>query len=120
MEREKEILKEKVKTTKEIILIEKIFIYRTYTMWDISDELSSQGGLKATVYLKDLDSKLWEPYGSWHNKVLKMPINFNAEKKESEELEQFKEEMITAIRKRRKEVEDENVRQKTERETDLN
>jgi len=101
-----EARKEANKTRKKIILIEKEFIHRTYIMWEISDELNSQGGLKAHVYLEDLDSNLWEPYESWHNKVLKMPIAFNEEKKESEELKQFKEEMIVAIRKVRKKAEE--------------
>jgi hypothetical protein len=61
---------------------------------------------------KDLDPKLWEPYQDWREKIRKMPITFNIEKGESEELKHFKEEMVTAIRKRRKELEVENTQQR--------
>jgi curved DNA-binding protein CbpA len=55
------------------------------------------------VYAVDLKSegysRLWEPYQDWLDKVWNMPITIiRGEKEESDELKQYKEEMIRAIK----------------------
>jgi len=51
------------------------------------------------VYEEHLDPTLWQPYKHWHTKVWEMPITIiRGEKEESEELKQFKEEMIKAVK----------------------
>ena len=54
------------------------------------------------VHAEDLEaegySRLWEPYQSWGEKVVKMEITIPKGKDRSEELKNFKEEMIKAIK----------------------
>jgi curved DNA-binding protein CbpA len=60
-----------------------------------NDEIAYEMYLNS-VWENDLDSKLWEPYKSWNEKLWEMLITIVGE--ESKELKQFKEEMIKAIK----------------------
>ena len=68
-------------------------------------EIENEAKKGRSIYIyAECPSKLWEPYGTWESKVWEMPITIVKGKKErSDELKQLKEEMVAAIRKRRKE-----------------
>jgi len=77
------------------------------------------------VYAEDLEAEgysyLWEPYQRWGEKVVKMEITIPKGKDRSEELKNFKEEMVKAI----KEVETilrtrEENKKKSEEDSELN
>lgn len=50
------------------------------------------------VRAEDLDPVLWQPYQSWGEKVVKMKITISKGKDRSEELKNFKEEMVKVIK----------------------
>lgn len=61
------------------------------------------------VYPSKLDSKLWEPYNNWQEKVWKVEIREIKDSQgkseiDTSELDKFKETMISAIRKRKEEL----------------
>jgi curved DNA-binding protein CbpA len=73
------------------------------------------------VNKEDLDPSLWQPYGDWMKKVVEMPITIPKGKQRSEELENFKKEMIKVIKETETalKIREENKR-KQEREDDVN
>jgi len=79
----------------------------------VFDEIVNEMYLNS-VWGEDLNSKLWEPYKSWDDKARTMSITLKRGE-ESDELKEFKEQMIKAIRetglknqtKRKEEKEDE-------------
>lgn len=114
--REKED-KEAEKTEKKVWLMEAEFFDRRKTISEIEEELEKG----REVYISELEdkyaSKLWEPYKNWKEKAKKMPITIiRGEKERSDELKQFKEEMINAIREIRKEKEEKERKREVEEE----
>jgi curved DNA-binding protein CbpA len=91
---------ERVKIMEEMWLLNAEFIDRDGTYIEIS---AAMGFNMPTVYSQDLEeeaySHLWEPYNSWLDKVWKMPITIKRKvKEESDELKEFKEKMLKAIK----------------------
>jgi len=92
------LMREEMEIMEEMWLLNADYIDRFATV----NEISAVFGFSfPRVFKEDLDSKfnkLWDPYENWLKKVWEMPITVSKSKERSNELRNFKEEMIRAIK----------------------